>query len=284
MAVQYAIGVPNVGPYVDVALKGNLAARAEAAGWDGFFVWDHLLYHDPCWPVIDPWIAITCAAAATRSVRLGVLMAALPRYRPWRLAKTVATLDQLTGGRMIFGAGLGSIPAEYDAFGEDPTPRVRAERLDESLRVIDLAWKAKPFACHGEHLHVDAPAMLPSPVQEPRVPVWIGGRWPARSPFVRAAKWDGVMPTHRDFPHGTMMLPDHLAEIVDFVTTIRASSDPFDVVMEGQSDGDPDRADEQVRAYVDVGLTWWIEKLGWWRGDLNENLRRLEQGPPRPRA
>jgi probable F420-dependent oxidoreductase len=281
MAARFAIGVPNVGPFADARWLGDLAGRAEAAGWDGFFVWDHLLYHEPGWPVVDPWVAITCAATATSRVRLGVLMAVLPRYRPLRLAKTVATLDQLTGGRMVFGAGLGSVTAEYSAFGEDPSLRTRATRLEESLQVMNKAWRAEPVSHQGGHLQLDAPVMRPQPVQRPRVPVWIGGRWPARRPFIRAAEWDGVMPTHEDFPHGTTMPADQLGEIVDFVRNTRSRTDPFAVAMEGQSDDDPDSASEQVAAYLETGLTWWVEKLGWWRGDLARNLGRVDAGPPR---
>lgn len=281
MAARFAIGVPNVGPFADAAWLGGLAARAEDTGWDGVFVWDHLLYHNPGWPVVDPWVALTCAAIATSRVRLGVLMAALPRYRPWRLAKTVATLDQISNGRMVFGAGLGSIPAEYEAFGEDPAPRKRAARLDESLQVMNAAWQGAPLNHQGEQLSIDAPAMLPRPVQRPRVPVWLGGRWPARRPFIRAAEWDGVMPTHEDFPHGTTMPPDQLGEIVNFVRGARASTEPFDVVMEGESSNDTNCASEQIGPYVDLGLSWWVEKLGWWRGDLSRNLQRIDAGPPR---
>src|SRR5262249_57101283 len=130
-------------------------------GWDGVFMWDHLLSHHPEWRVAHPVVALSAIAARTSRVRLGVLMTALPRRRPQIVAREVATLDVLTGGRMVFGAALGSVDAEYAAYGEDPSLPVRAERLDVGLAFLVNAWSGR-----------SDPPLLPLPVQRPRPPVW----------------------------------------------------------------------------------------------------------------
>lgn len=103
-----AIGLPNVGEYGDPRLLVTLAEEAEAAGWAGVFVWDHVAYRERGWPVADPYVVVTAIAAATSRVRVGVLVSALARRRPWKLARETASLDVLSDGRLVVGAGLGS--------------------------------------------------------------------------------------------------------------------------------------------------------------------------------
>jgi alkanesulfonate monooxygenase SsuD/methylene tetrahydromethanopterin reductase-like flavin-dependent oxidoreductase (luciferase family) len=185
----------------------------------------------------------------------------------------------LSEGRLRFGAGLGSLrEAEYAAFGEDASDAARAERLDEGLEIIRGLWSGRPFAYRGRHYTVAETVFVPTPVQQP-LPIWVGGRWPNRAPFRRAARWDGVFPTHRDVGHAETMSPQQLQEIVDYTLSRRERSGPFDVVIEGQSPADPDEAGAVVRRFSDAGLTWWIEKLGWFRGPVDEMRRRIEAGP-----
>lgn len=279
--MQYGLTIPNVGQFGDARILAELAVAAEASGWDGCFFWDHLLYHQRDWPVADPWIAVAAAAVQTRRIRVGVLVAALPRYRPWRLAKTVATLDLLSEGRLVFGAALGSIPDEYTAFGELADATIRAERLDEALDIVDQLWRGEGVAHHGVHYDVVTEPLLPTPPQRPRPPIWIGGRWPARRPFRRAARWDGVMPTHIGYSQGETISADDLVPIIGYTWAQRSSDAPFDVVLEGESPARHAEGAAMLAPYADLGLTWWVEKLGWWRGNLAEALRRIEAGPPR---
>ncbi len=261
----------------------ELGRRAEAAGWDGFFVWDHLAYRDPDAAVADPWVAVGALAASTERMRLGVLVCALARRRPQKVARETVSLDVLSAGRLVFGAGLGSLgEQEFEAFGEDPDPRLRAARLDEGLEVLAGLWSGEPFDYDGEHLTVRDASFRPTPVQRPRIPIWIAGRWPARRPFRRAARWDGVFPTHRDVGENETMSPGQLAEIAEYTIGERRATTPFDVIIEGQTGGrDPARDLATVDAYRDAGLTWWIEKLGWFRGPLEAMRERIDAGPPR---
>ncbi len=149
--MRFAIGLPNVGAYGDPQLLVELGIMAERSGWDGVFIWDHVAYREPGWPVADPQVAVAALAATTKHIRLGVLMVALPRRRPWKVARELASVDVLSGGRAAFGAGLGSQALhEYEAFGEQGDAKVRAERLDEALEVIVGLWSGAPFTYEGK--------------------------------------------------------------------------------------------------------------------------------------
>ena len=279
--VSCAVGVPNVGPFGDPVLLAELAVAAEEHGWDGFFVWDHQLWHDPDWAVADPVVTISAVAARTARVRLGILVNVLARRRVGKVARESVTLDQLSGGRLVFGAGLGAYAGEFTAFGESGDARERAARLDESLHLLDALWRGEPVTFDGEYLTARDVTMRPRPVQQPRIPVWVGGRWPNQAPFRRAARWDGVMPTHRDYGLGETMPPDELRTVLRYTREHRSSPGPFDVALEGRTDGAaPDRGRRHVAPYLDAGLTWWIEALGWWRGTPADALARIRQGPP----
>ena len=106
--MRYGVNVPPHGDYADPRRIVELAEEAEDAGWDGFFLWDHLLFmSDYRGPVIDPWIALAAIAQATERVRIGTLVTPLARRRPWKVARETVTLDMLSGGRLILGVGLG---------------------------------------------------------------------------------------------------------------------------------------------------------------------------------
>jgi alkanesulfonate monooxygenase SsuD/methylene tetrahydromethanopterin reductase-like flavin-dependent oxidoreductase (luciferase family) len=271
--------LPNVGEYGDPRLLVDLACRAEGSGWDGVFIWDHVAYRERGWLVADPYVSIAAIAARTNRVRLGVLIAALARRRPWKFAREMATLDVLSDGRLVVGIGLGSqAEEEFAAFGEDPDPQRRHELIDEGLDIVCGLWSGHPFSYDGRHYHVGESLFLPTPIQQPRPPVWIGGRWSTRQSFRRAARFDGVFPTFEAIAPGELPTPEQLSAVLEYTHSHRTShGTTFDVVLEGQS---RDRDHERISAYQDVGLTWWIEKLGWFRGPVDAALRRIEQGPP----
>jgi alkanesulfonate monooxygenase SsuD/methylene tetrahydromethanopterin reductase-like flavin-dependent oxidoreductase (luciferase family) len=273
--VRYAVGLPTVGEFGDPRELVRLAVAAEEHGWDGVFVWDHLLYHDPDWMVANPVVTVSAIAERTARVRLGVLMTALPRRRVQVVARETATLDVLSGGRLVFGAALGSIDAEYAAFGEDASLPARAARLDASLDLLCALWSGEPVELPGGY----RVTMRPPPVQRPRVPVWCAGRWPARAGLRRAARWDGAMPTFAGYGRSGPAVPVALfADAVGFLADRRGRLDGFDVALEGWTE--PAGAAATVAAYAEHGLTWWVEAMGWWRGGLAAARRRVLAGPP----
>ncbi|MCM6775403.1 LLM class flavin-dependent oxidoreductase [Nocardia sp. CDC159] len=287
MALRYAINVPNFGDFADPRTFAELAARAEAAGWDGLLVWDHLVY-DKTTPreIGDPWVLLTAAALATERIRLGTAVTPVARRRPQQLAREVATLDRLSGGRMVLGVGLGGpIPDEYGSFGEPTDPRELAGRLDEGLAALDLLWSGETVSYRGEYVTLDEVRFLPPPVQRPRVPIWVGGQWPNKAPMRRAARYDGVIPILSDVP-GTPPRPEDVRALREFIGGQRdpaLSGHPFDVVCGGATPPEPGAARRLLDALAEAGMTWWQERMP--AGDRLERadpmLRRVDAGPPR---
>lgn len=281
--MRYAINVPNFGDYGSPAALVALAFEAEQAGWDGFFIWDHVLGDLSLRePMVDPWVALAAIAALTERIRLGPMITPVARRRPWKLARETVTLDHLSGGRLIFGAGLGHPPdADFDVFGETPHAKVRAQKLDEGLDVLTGLWSGKPFRYDGGYFNLGEVTFMPPPLQQPRIPVWIGGIWPAKRPFRRAAKWDGVFPMKvgRDGVPVTLT-PDDVMQVRAYIDRHRTDAAPYDVVIGGETPTDINRATEQIIPYVEAGVTWWMEGLGPWRGSIEKMTERIQAGPP----
>src|SRR5215211_7483559 len=156
-AMRYSVNVPNFGEFVAPGVFADVARRAEEAGWDALLVWDHVVEQkDLRREIADPWILLTAAALATRRIRLGTAITPVARRRPSKLAREVATLDRLTGGRMVLGAGLGApVHDEYASFGDTTDTRVLAERLDEGLHALDLLWSGEPVTYRGNQITID---------------------------------------------------------------------------------------------------------------------------------
>jgi len=281
--LQYAINIPNYGTFADAALVAELAAEAEAAGWDGFFVWDHILAPYVV-PIADPWVLLTAVAIATRRIRIGPMVTPLPRRRPEELARQAVTIDRLSDGRLILGLGSGDdTRREYSAFDGPADDRTRAELLDEGLEVLAGLWTGEPFTHEGQHFHVNDATFLPRPVQQPRIPIWIAGRWPYPRPFRRAAHWDGAIPVSRDGP----LRPEQCRAVADLIERLReddripASDQPFDIAVVGWNRG-KQPAEEVVLAqqFAAAGATWFQVALSE-RYTAAEALDRIRTGPPR---
>jgi alkanesulfonate monooxygenase SsuD/methylene tetrahydromethanopterin reductase-like flavin-dependent oxidoreductase (luciferase family) len=285
--MRYGLEIPNCGEYADARLLATMAAEAEAAGWDGFFVWDHIATAASPFtqstgrdPLIDPWIALTAIALRTEHIRIGPLVTPLPRRRPWKVARESVTLDQLSGSRLILGVGAGFpgiVADEFARFSEADDPRVRAARLDEGLEVLAGLWSGEPFHYNGAHYQIDETVFMPMPLQSPRIPVWVAGSWPRKAPFRRAARWDGVIPVRFDGP----MMPDDVRGVLAYIGEYRASDVPFDLVIAGMTPDDADAAAAMIQPLTAAGTTWWIELIGPFRGSLAEMRARIRKGPLR---
>jgi alkanesulfonate monooxygenase SsuD/methylene tetrahydromethanopterin reductase-like flavin-dependent oxidoreductase (luciferase family) len=264
--MRFSINIPNFGEFADARTVATVAVAAEQAGWDALFVWDHVV-HDKRQrrgqPFGDPWMLLTAGALATSRLRLGTLVTPVARRRPEQLARQVATLDSLSDGRVIFGAGLGGpLEDEFASFGETTDPVVLAERLDEGLALLNRYWSGEPVDHHGRHYRVRDVTLLPASVQRPRPPVWIGGFWPHRRPIRRAAGWDGVVPLFTTARHGHAPPVDQVRDLVAYVHQHRADRPDaaFEIVLGGASPGDPAKARELIEPLAEVGATWWDER------------------------
>ncbi|MFE3171296.1 LLM class flavin-dependent oxidoreductase [Amycolatopsis sp. NPDC059090] len=283
--MRFSFCIPNFGDFADPRTVAKVASAAEEAGWDGLFVWDHVVLDKrPGRLFGDPWILLTAAALATSRIRLGPMVTPVARRRPQQLARVVSTLDNLSGGRVVFGVGLGApLEAEFGDFGESADPKTVAEKLDEGVDLIARLWTGDPVTFSGKHFTARDIALLPTPVQRPRPPVWVAGRWPNRRPMRRAARWDGVVPIFESA--GATGLPE-VAEVRDMIAYIRSERDtdaPFDVVLGGTSPADPAQARSVVEPFAEAGVTWWEESLPFGSPEedkLDPVLRRVEAGPP----
>jgi alkanesulfonate monooxygenase SsuD/methylene tetrahydromethanopterin reductase-like flavin-dependent oxidoreductase (luciferase family) len=287
--MRYSINVPNFGEFAAPEVFAEVARRAEEAGWEALLVWDHVVEQkDKRREIADPWILLTAAALATRRIRLGTAITPVARRRPAKLAREVTTLDRLTGGRMILGAGLGApIHDEYASFGDTTDLKVLAERLDEGLHALDLLWSGEPVTYRGNQITIDDVALLPTPVQRPRVPVWVGGFWPNKAPMRRAARWDGAIPGLPGMEVARPPEASEVREIVEFLRRCRSENGlagrPFDIIVGGKSPTGPAAAQDLLGPLADLGITWWDERMPW-GPDLERAepiLRRIDQGPPR---
>ena len=285
--MRSSINIPNFGDFADAQTVAAVASAAEEAGWDGLFIWDHLLHRRHRRPFGDPWMLLTSAALATTRIRLGTLVTPVARRRPQQLARQVATLDAVSGGRVIFGAGLGGpIEDEYGSFGEPTDPVVLAERLDEGLELLQRYWSGEPVNHDGRHFQARDVALLPASVQRPRPPVWIGGFWPHRRPMRRAARWDGAVPLFTDARHGHAPPVDQVRDLVAYIQQHRSDDQrdrPFEIVLGGVSPGDPAKARDLLGPLVEAGATWWDERQLQSTEAIDQLapvLSRIAQGPP----
>jgi alkanesulfonate monooxygenase SsuD/methylene tetrahydromethanopterin reductase-like flavin-dependent oxidoreductase (luciferase family) len=276
--IRFGINVPNFGGvYSDARALSNLAREAEEAGWDGFFLWDHV--SQPVkWkiPFVDPWVALTAIAMMTERIKIGTLITPLARRRPWKLARETVSIDHISRGRLILGVGLG-VPRDFEAFGEEVDNRTRAEKTDEALDILTGLWTGEEFSYSGKHYQLQKVAFLPKPVQAPRIPVWVAGMWPNKRPFRRAARWDGVVPLSVNFPKD--LTPDDLKKIVDYLSPYRQDMRSFDVCVSGTTPTNPEEGVKIVQPYIEAGATWWSESISDMRGSSEEMRERIRQGP-----
>jgi alkanesulfonate monooxygenase SsuD/methylene tetrahydromethanopterin reductase-like flavin-dependent oxidoreductase (luciferase family) len=277
--VRFGIFLPNFGPFGDPTVIVDLAREAEDAGWDGLFIWDHMLFGTEPEPVLDPWVALTAVATATSRIRFGTAVTPLARRRPWKVARETVTLDHLSGGRLVLAVGLGTPPEiEFGTFGEPTDARLRAEMLDEALDVLGGLWSGEPFSYDGKHFTVSQTQFLPRPLQQPRIPVWTAGWWPNRRPFRRGARWDGVIP---ELVGGATPSPADVADLAAYVRSHRVSGEPFDIAINGYTeDGRPSEV-ALLEEYEQAGTTWWLERFEpTHRFSVDAVRRRIAHGPP----
>ena len=287
--MKHAIYAPNFGDYGDPRRLVELAVAAEAAGYHGFFLWDHLVFEPSgTLEVTDATVALAAVAQATTRLRLGAMVTPVARRRPWKLARELVTLDRLSAGRATLGVGLGE-PAELEfaAFGEDPAPKARAGRLDEGLAIIDALWRGERVDFDGAHYRVDGARFAPPPLQQPRVPVWVAAMLPARAGLRRAARWDGAFPLAlpADFAPGEggvdwtafwLDLPG-FAAVVGELRTMRDLAG-FDVVASGRL-GAPAPGGAARGDYAAAGATWWLDWVDETAGGMEATLAAVARGP-----
>ena len=266
--LRSALWLPIFDDLADPVVVARLAAEAEEAGWHGVFVWDHLRWREPVRQVADPWITLAAIATATERLRFGPMVTPLARRRPAKVARETATLDRLSGGRLMLGVGIGSdrFAVELSATGEELDDRRRGEMLDESLEILAAAWSGSPVHHQGRHYTVDGISFLPTPVQRPGVPVWAAGGPGAVKPLRRAARHDGFVPVNLEHA-------DQLADAVTTITGLRqGETTGYDVAVPLPPGTDP-------APYVEAGATWWLAEFEPETVSLDQVRGVLRDGP-----
>jgi alkanesulfonate monooxygenase SsuD/methylene tetrahydromethanopterin reductase-like flavin-dependent oxidoreductase (luciferase family) len=277
--MKFGLDVALSGTYADPHKLAELAAEAERAGWDGFFVWDCLFEPEsPTEPVVDPWITLAAIAMRTKRIKIGAFMTPLPRRRPWKVAREAVTLDHLSGGRLIFGAGSGFQSHDFAPFGEELDPKVRAEKLDEALAILDGLWTGEAFSYHGNHYQVNEVTLRPKPIQSPRIPIWLAAGWPRRKPFRRAANWDGIYVMTVNQLTDEILTLAEIKEIVAYLKAHRSRLEPLEIAVNIEMPANSEQGRELVQSYTEAGVTWLLELSP---ETFEAYQERIWPGPPR---
>jgi probable F420-dependent oxidoreductase len=173
--IRLAVGIPQTwtAGRLDLARVRRLLERAEELGFESAWVVEQVLGAIPCLGAVE---LLAWAAAVTRRLRLGTAVLLTPLRTPVHLAKSLATLDQLSGGRLEVGVGLGANTTVYPAYGLTPARRVA--RFTEGLRLLRALWTEPRVTFAGEFWRLEGVALEPKPVQRPHPPLWLGAHHP----------------------------------------------------------------------------------------------------------
>lgn len=284
--MRHALFFPPFGELADPGTVVGLAERAEQRGWDGVFLWDHMI-RPPGDPQLlaDPWILLAAIAARTSGLVLGPMITPLARRRPQKVARETVTLDRLSHGRLVLGVGLGvNSGGELERFAECTDERERGERLDEALDLLLDLWSGEEVDHHGRHFTASGVRFLPTPLERPgrsagtgperpQVPVWgaaVGTRH-RLAPLQRAARLDGLFPVYATI--------DQFRWMLGVVAAARGSLEGYDVAAQVAPDADAATVEELGAA----GATWIM-----WSCDVHTTAATLEalveRGPLGPAA
>jgi alkanesulfonate monooxygenase SsuD/methylene tetrahydromethanopterin reductase-like flavin-dependent oxidoreductase (luciferase family) len=241
-----------------------LGVAAEENGWDGVFLWHHVIgTPDFVVPMADAWVVLGALAVKTERVRLGTTITALPRHQPQEVARQAVTIDRLSGGRMVLGVGLGEPASEYTAIGRSADRRLLASMLDEGLQVVSGLWTGEAFSHHGDYYTFDDVLFQPPPLQQPRIPVWVSAMTRNERTLGRGGRWDGVLLGAMSADGGMDVLP------AEAVAEVAARPDaPADIVVAAPVGTDP-------AVYDGTGATW-VLVTGWL-----DDLRKAASTSPR---
>ena len=265
-------------PFADAVTASTLAPEMEAAGWDGLFLGEALWHH-------DAWVSLTAAAMVTKKLRLGTMLTPLPGFNPRKLASESASLDHLSGGRVILSLGIGATWMGYQAFPDEATDRkTRTEMLDEGIDILTGLYQAKPFDYDGKHYHIKLTAMEsrhypPPSYQKPRIPIWTVGVWQREKSMRRVLRCDGLLPARmNDKGQFIDLKPQDVSEMKAYVEANRSLTTPFDIVVEGKTVGmNAQQKVDTILPWFEAGATWWME--GPYGISKDEMIAHMKEGP-----
>ncbi len=261
---------------LDAGPVGEVALAAEHAGWHGLSFSEHPApgarwLHTGGHQTVDPFVALGAAAATTRKLRLLTYLTVAAYRNPLLLAKAATTVDQISNGRFVLGAGTGYLKGEFRALGVDFAQRNKL--LDEALEVLPLHWNGEPFSYDGEFFSARDVVALPRPVQHP-IPIWLGGN--SRLTLARVAtRAQGWMPLLGSAEVAATTRTPHLDSVDSLAARLAMlrdlAGDRFAAIevaipYVGQPDATRTQV-EQERDYFgrlqEVGIGWVIVAVPW---------------------
>ena len=283
--VEYGLMLPGAGPLATSEALLSVATLAESLGFDSLWVTDHIAIptqstsaypysvdHKPPWPTtiayLDAFTVLGWVGAVTRRVRLGISVLVLPMRPPLIVAKTVATLDYLTGGRMILGVGAGWLKEEFDLLGQ-PFAR-RGRRMKEAIRILRACWASDPVSFDGDFFRLPTFGMDPKPPQGARLPVLGGGEGDVALRRV-AEVCDGWHPLN--------LTPDQygerLATLKRYLAEAGRSMD--DLLLTARPGRNAAWTPALVSQYAALGVRMLVADIDYRRGTLPEALASIAQ-------
>jgi len=245
--MQLGIHLPHIGRKAGPDSIRRSAIQAEELGFADVWVSEHIIVpkdggYPPSPNFWDPVLTLTWAAAVTRRVRLGTSVLVLPMRHPLPLAKELATLQNLSQGRLILGAGVGWLEAEFNALG---VPfKERGRRMDEGIALMKAVWSQDPVSFQTRWIPAVVENMRSQPQPEVPIPIWIGGSSDAA--IARALRLDGW--------HGSRVRPEAAADVVKRFRAVRPD-DGFTVSLRiNINAGNVDDCREALASYAAAGV------------------------------
>jgi alkanesulfonate monooxygenase SsuD/methylene tetrahydromethanopterin reductase-like flavin-dependent oxidoreductase (luciferase family) len=272
--MRFGVYLPPFGPFGDPTVLVELAVRAQAAGWDGVFLWDHVV--TDAMPIADTWTTLAAIAHATENLLLGPMVTPLARRRPWIVARQASTVSRLSAGRLIVGAGVGSDESgDFSRFGEPTDVPTRSAMLTEGLGLMRAMWAGKAVQHGGPHYPVN---LAPTEPERHRIPVWMASSTDNPQVISRAAGCEGIFPNPVDHE----LVREEVADIRRKLHRAGLPTDrPFDIAVRGNA-SPAWQEDKKVDldGLAQAGMTWWLESLIHF-DPLELSMAVVDAGPPR---
>ena len=220
--------------YLDKDLISEVGKAAEQAGFYAFLSWDHYMLPDGP-ETLDAWSILGYLAGQTDTIKLGTVVTPIPFRPPAQLAKIVASVDHLSGGRTILGVWAGWHQPEFDGFSNWGTPGQRVTRTSEALELITRLWTGEKVSFEGKAYNSDGAIISPVPTQKPFPPMWFGVRGP-RMLDLAAQYADAWIPTNISpelYEDGLKKLREKRSEL-GINTSLKGALQNFDVYTESE--------------------------------------------------
>ena len=283
----YAFQTKDKQPTEHFNLLRDLILECEHLGYHSVWLDDHLMFDN--WPILECWTTLSALASLTKTIRLGTMVSCNSHRNPALLAKTAATLDVLSNGRVELGVGAGVQKAEHIAYGFGfPSLSVRVERLSEALEVIRRLWTQEKASYKGKYYTLKDAVCEPKPAQKPYPPIIVGGSEEKMTLKVAAQYADrydwGFLPAIDLYEHKLEVLENHCKTVGRNFEEIEKACWPAGQILIAQNQrelsekisqqkpantsmgdfkkvtlaGTPDECREHLQVYADLGVTYFM--------------------------